>query len=160
MTTSQPNAFLSEILSGQPIPAGKLAYFRGRLSHRIHELVLDEFARLEEEGKITRAGLARRINRKPEQITRWLGMAGNLETDTVSDLLLGMGCELGVSLINLTAAAPQAAPAWPELPSEQEASHRLAGNDETYGDQRRGVGFTKTQSEQTRTVHLGKRAAL
>jgi hypothetical protein len=103
MTTSPQNTFLSEILSGQPIPIGKLAYFRGRLSNRIHELVLEEFARLESEKKITRAELARRINRKPEQITRWLAMPGNLESDTVSDLLLGMGYELGVSLMSLTA---------------------------------------------------------
>ncbi len=101
MTTSQQNTFLSEILEGQPIPTGKLAYFRARLSNRIHELVLEEFMRLEKEGKVTRAELARRINRKPEQVTRWLGAAGNWTIDTFSDLLLGMGCEPDLSIISL-----------------------------------------------------------
>lgn len=147
MTLSRRNTFLSEILSGRPIPAGNLAYFRGRLSERIHELVMDAFAQLEEEGKITRAELARRIYRKPEQITRWLGMAGNLETDTVSDLLLGMGYELGVSLINLRAATLEVPPALPELPSDQGTIFGRAGNDELYGD----LGLKKMTSEETLT---------
>jgi len=100
MTTSQ-TSFLSEILSGQPIPIGKLAYFRARLSNKIHELVLSEFMRLERENKISRAELARRIRRKPEQVTRWLGAPGNWTLETFSDLLLGMGYEPQLSLSHL-----------------------------------------------------------
>jgi hypothetical protein len=59
---------------------------------------LSEFARQEREDKITKAELARRIGRKPEQITRWLGSSGNWTLDTISDLLLGMGLELGLSI--------------------------------------------------------------
>jgi hypothetical protein len=114
----------SEMTNDTPIPIGKLAYFRGRLSERIHEAVLDVFARLEEQQKITRAALARRIGRKPEQITRWLGVSGNLESDTVSDLLLGMGYELGVSVLSIEAKA--------ELPSEQQAIQRRASNDKAF----------------------------
>ena len=101
MTTSQENTFLSDIFSGDTIPPGKLAYFRGRLANRVHELVLEEFARLESEGKMNRADLARRIAREPAQITRWLGTAGNWTFDTLSDLLLGMGCEPALSIANL-----------------------------------------------------------
>lgn len=97
MITSQ-TSFLSEILGGQPIPIGKLAYFRARLSNEIHELVLSEFVRLERENKINRAELARRIGRKPEQVTRWLGAPGNWTIETFSDLVLAMGYEPQLSL--------------------------------------------------------------
>lgn len=105
MTTSQ-TSFLSEILSGQPIPIGKLAYFRARLSNRIHELVLSEFMRLSEGGKITKAELAKRIGRKPEQVTRWLGASGNWTIETLSDLLLAMGREPKLALIDLVDQRP------------------------------------------------------
>lgn len=102
MTTSQPTSFLSEILSAGRIPVGKLAYFRARLSNRLHEIVLMVFAKLEQEGKINKAELARRIGRKPEQVTRWLGAPGNWTIETVSDLLLGMGYEPALSVTDLS----------------------------------------------------------
>ncbi|MDP1678578.1 MAG: hypothetical protein Q8L02_00360 [Candidatus Nitrotoga sp.] len=83
------------------IPLGTLAYFRGRFSNKIHELVLEKFAALEREEKMNRAELARKIRRKPEQITRWLGSPGNWTLDTLSDLLLGMGMEPEVSVRSL-----------------------------------------------------------
>ena len=101
MTTSQKNSILSSVIGDEPIPRRTLVYFRSRLSNRIHELVLEEFARLEEAGKITRAELGRRIGREPAQITRWLGSPGNWTTDTCSDLLLGMRCEPALSISRL-----------------------------------------------------------
>jgi hypothetical protein len=83
------------------IPVAMLAYFRGRFGNKIHELVLAEFAAQEREGKTSRAELARKIRRKPEQITRWLGSPGNWTLDTLSDLLLGMGLEPVVSARSL-----------------------------------------------------------
>lgn len=110
MTTSQENTFLSDVLSGDTIPQAKMSYFRGRLANRFHALVLEEFSRLESEGKISRADLARRISREPAQITRWLGTSGNWTFDTLSDLLLGMGCEPALSIANLRQSArPEAA---------------------------------------------------
>jgi hypothetical protein len=96
---------LSEIVSGAPIPPEKLGYFRGRLSNRFHELVLDLFDELERAGKITRAALARRIGKAPEQVTRWLGAPGNWTLDTVSDLFLGMGYEPALSATDLAQQA-------------------------------------------------------
>lgn len=87
--------------AGAAIPIGMLAYFRGRFSNNIHELVLAEFAAQERHGKTSRAELARKIRRKPEQITRWLGSPGNWTLDTLSDLLLGMGLEPAVSVRSL-----------------------------------------------------------
>ena len=97
MTTS-PAQFLAPILNGEPIPKETLVYFRTRLRLRLQEFILREFTRKQararkEGGQFTRADLARRIHRRPELVTRWLGGACNLTADTVSDLLLGMAAE-------------------------------------------------------------------
>jgi hypothetical protein len=92
--------------STRGIPVAMLAYFRGRLSNKVHELVLSEFAAQEREGKATRTDLARKVHKKPEQITRWLGSPGNWTLDTLSDLLLGMGLEPTISARSL--ASPEA----------------------------------------------------
>ena len=106
MSTQLPVSQQTPILSddqviGTEISIGMLAYFRGRLSNRVHELVLTEFAVQEREGNTSRAELARKIGRKPEQITRWLGSPGNWTMDTFSDLLLGMGLEPELSVRSL-----------------------------------------------------------
>jgi transcriptional regulator with XRE-family HTH domain len=50
---------------------------------------------LDEKSKgLTKATLARRLGKAPEQITRWLASPGNLRLDTVSDILLAMRHEL------------------------------------------------------------------
>lgn len=106
MTTSATQDFLSEIIGGGPIPGGKLTYFQARLSGRIHQAMLNAFGRLEREKNFTRRDLARRIGRKPEQITRWFSYPGNLTLDTVSDIFLGMGYELeAIILMNLATGA-------------------------------------------------------
>jgi hypothetical protein len=94
MTSSATQDFLSDVLSADRIPAGKLAYFQTRLAGNIHQAMLKLFGRLEHLGTFTRRELARRIGRKPEQITRWFSYPGNLTLATVSDIFLGMGYEL------------------------------------------------------------------
>jgi len=100
-TTSQPTPFLSEVLAADVIPEGMLAYFRARLTNRLHELILSAFQTAEQRNEMTRAKLAHRIDRDPTQITRWFASASNLEIATVSDLLIGMGFEPDLSLRNL-----------------------------------------------------------
>ena len=108
MSTSQRTPFLSEIESGKPIPLGKLAYFRERFRDRLYELVVSEFLKQERAGGLSKAEVARRIGRKPEQITRWLGAPGNWTLETVSDLLLAIcKSELNFSLAPLQ-SRPQA----------------------------------------------------
>jgi hypothetical protein len=110
MNTSQTSqtSFLSEISKGEPIPVGKLAYFRERFRDRLYELVVKEFLKKERSGQLTRADLARRIGRKPEQITRWLGAPGNWTLETVSDLLLAISkAELNFELYPLENRAPR-----------------------------------------------------
>lgn len=95
MTTSPTPLFISELESGEPLSEGTLAYFRERQRNRIHDLVLGEFLK----SGISKAAFARRIGRKPEQITRWLAAPGNWELDTISDFLLAIsGAELRPSL--------------------------------------------------------------
>jgi len=106
---------LSEIAEGAPIPAATLAYFQERLRNRLHQLVLREFVRQEGANGLTKAALALRLGKRPEQITRWLGAPGNWTLDTVSDLLLGMGLEPTFGMKNVIEAravssAAEAAP--------------------------------------------------
>lgn len=84
---------LSEIAAGEPIPADKLAYFQARFRNRLYSFVMTKFLEAERNGRLTRAELARRIGRRPEQITRLLGAPGNWTLDTASDLLLGIAAE-------------------------------------------------------------------
>ena len=84
----------------------QVGYYRARLRNRIYQLVL---LGLEASG-LTRAEIARRIYKRPEQITRLLGAPGNWTLDTVSDLLLAIGCELGFSMNNLADRQTKAAP--------------------------------------------------
>lgn len=105
MSTYQQDSFLSEILVGEKIPLGKLAYFRERLRNRLYDLVLTEFLEQEKTRNLTRADVARRIGRRPEQITRWFGAPGNWTIDTVSDLMLAMGAE---PALDVTTFAEQA----------------------------------------------------
>jgi hypothetical protein len=88
MNTSQ-TGFLSEILAGGKIPQAKLAYFRERLRNRIHQFILREFMARQQEG-MTQADVARVLDRRPEQINRWLGSPGNWELDSISDLMLAV----------------------------------------------------------------------
>lgn len=103
-TTSQATPFLSEVLEAEVIPEPYLAYFRARLSNRLHELVLSTFLKVEKH--LSRADLAKRVGRKPEQITRWFASPGNWTLDTVSDLLIGMGYEPELSVTELKQRAP------------------------------------------------------
>jgi hypothetical protein len=81
----------------------------------LYELVVSEFLKKERAGELSRADLARRIGRKPEQITRWLGAPGNWTIETVSDLLLAISkAELNFELSPLENRAPRnyAGPDW------------------------------------------------
>lgn len=95
MTLSATQHFLSEILSSGQIPPSKLGYFQARLTGLVHQAMLSIFGKLarEKEG-FTKRDFARRIGRKPEQITRWLAYPSNLTLETVSDVFAGAGYEL------------------------------------------------------------------
>ena len=94
MTVYQTTPVWTEILNAPQLSKKALGYFRARLKNRLHQVVLGEFLKLGANERFTKADLARRIDKKPEQITRFLGAPGNWTLDTVSDLLLAMGYEL------------------------------------------------------------------
>lgn len=93
MSTSRTPSFLFEMAKGLPIPLEKRAYFHARLTNRIYNFILRKFLQQQEAGKLTKAELARRIERKPEVISRLLGAPGNWTLETISDLLLGIAGE-------------------------------------------------------------------
>lgn len=95
MTTSPTTMLTSEIFDDGQLSVGALSYFRARLKSRIHQVVLSLFLERNKED-MNCAALSRRLQKAPEQITRWLSSPGNMRLDTVSDLLLAMGYELHV----------------------------------------------------------------
>jgi hypothetical protein len=102
MTSSATHDFLSDVISGERVPPGKLAYFQTRLAAKVHQAMLRLFGRVERHESFTRRELAQRIGRKPEQITRWFSYPGNLTLGTVSDIFVGMGYELeSITLVDL-----------------------------------------------------------
>jgi hypothetical protein len=94
MTSSQTH-FLTEIGAGHygpPIPTPKRAYFQQRLRNRVFNFLVEKFIAAQDKG-LTKAILARRIERTPDVINRWLGAPSNLTIDTISDILLGISAE-------------------------------------------------------------------
>jgi hypothetical protein len=108
MPTLQEREFFSELAAGHfgpTIPESKRVYFQTRLRNRLFDYIVGLFVREQKRG-LTKAALARRIGKSPEVINRWLGAPSNLETDSISDLLLGICAEELVpqseSLLNQT----------------------------------------------------------
>lgn len=93
MPTSQIPSMLSEIAAGDPIPVEKRAYFHARVLNSFYQFILLKFLEEERAGRLTKAELARRIERRPEIVTRLLGAPGNWTLETATDLLLGITAE-------------------------------------------------------------------
>jgi hypothetical protein len=89
----QVPSMLSELASGQPIPLEKRAYFHSRVLNSFYQFILQKFLEEERAGRLTKAELARRIERRPEVVTRLLGAPGNWGLETATDLLLGICAE-------------------------------------------------------------------
>lgn len=85
MTTSLTQAMSA--IAEPRIDAYWVGYFRENLRGEIYSQVVEAF----EQSGLTKADLARKLDRRPEQITRWLSAPSNLEADTISDLLLALG---------------------------------------------------------------------
>jgi len=93
MTTSRQMDFLSEILEWKPVPSDTLEYFRARLRNRLHSAILEAFSTRAKENGLMQKDLAARIHKSKVQINRWLGTAGNLTLDSISDLMVGLGMD-------------------------------------------------------------------
>jgi DNA-binding phage protein len=120
MTSSATQDFLHEIVSGGSIPDAKLAYFGATLCNLFHQAMLIEFEKAEKNG-LTKRELARRIGKKPEQITRWLSYPGNLTLDTIAEILVGMGIQVeNLGLANLASGARVRFPHYEETSTSPE----------------------------------------
>lgn len=86
MTTSLKRQSLSKPEKGKQIPAHTLSFVRARNKNKAHSLLLSLFV----ESGMTKKDLAVMLNKKPEQITRWLGGPGNITFDTLSDLIFAI----------------------------------------------------------------------
>jgi DNA-binding phage protein len=89
MSTSQMQ--LDQELSEPEIKKFWLGYFQEAFREDVHQQLLEGFEDLKASSSLTRMDLARKIGRRPEQLTRWLSAPNNLEMDTISDMALGMG---------------------------------------------------------------------
>src|SRR5690348_2116197 len=82
---------LTNALSSEVLPKYWRSYFREYSRGMLHDQLLEMFESWKSQG-FSRADLARKVDRRPEQITRWLAAPSNLEIDTISDMALAMGC--------------------------------------------------------------------
>jgi hypothetical protein len=111
--TTSTTSLRSEIQGENPLSLRVRIYFQERLRQRLYDIVMKEFDSYEAKGG-NKAKLARRLDKRPEQITRWLSEPGNLTFDTLSDLLLGLsGAELAM-LLEYPANNPIKSPRLPE----------------------------------------------
>lgn len=93
MTLSQKTPFLSEIAGNDPLSEHSLAYLCERVRNNYYDFVIRKFLEAEAESGLTKAELARRLNKGPDRITKVLGAPGNWTLDTVTELLVGISAE-------------------------------------------------------------------
>jgi hypothetical protein len=93
MPTSAPLSLTSAISrADEKLTPAQLGYFQAYAQDRAHDLVRSLFmSEAESDKNLTRAFIARRLGKKPEQITRWLAVPGNWTLGTFADLLASMG---------------------------------------------------------------------
>jgi len=91
----------------RPISRRDRAYYRRRQQNRIHAALAEFFAEEAAAGRITKKQLADLLEKSPAQITRWLTEPSNYESDTISDLLLGMGAEMDHRIVRFSDRAKQ-----------------------------------------------------
>jgi hypothetical protein len=90
---SQAALLLNEVQGSKPISARTREFQHRRFQNRIYRFLSRAFREQQRKG-LTKKELAKRIDSRPEQITRWLSIPSNLTLNTVCDLLLGMAMDL------------------------------------------------------------------
>lgn len=81
-----PTTTLSKPVRAERVPKGTFGYFRTRNRHRLYSMIIKEFKK----SGLTQADLARRLGKSPEIVCRLLATPGNLQVDTLSDLLFAI----------------------------------------------------------------------
>lgn len=86
MTTFQTPSLLSKPDGDDQISKRALGYVAGATRLDLHELVLEAF----KEAGISQSTLAKRLGKRPEQVSRLLGAPGNWTIDTAAELLFAI----------------------------------------------------------------------
>lgn len=81
-----------------------IGYFRERFRGEINDQLLEAF----QASGLSKADLARKLKRRPEQITRWLVAPNNLEADTLADLALALGMVPKISFERVSVSPSEA----------------------------------------------------
>lgn len=81
-----------------------IGYFRERFRGEINDQLLEAF----QASGLSKADLARKLGRRPEQITRWLAAPNNLEADTLADLALALGMVPKISFERVSVSPSEA----------------------------------------------------
>lgn len=99
MTTLAKHDFHSDLQQDGTIPVALRSYFAQRLLNRVHQELLTLIRRMEaNDSEFSKRKLAKRLDKKPEQLSRWLSYPSNMTLETVSDLFIGMCCELELTV--------------------------------------------------------------
>ena len=93
MTTYKATSTRRTTSNSDAIDLADISYGRERLKTKIHEAVLRRFMTAQNTSGLTKAIVARRLNKRPEQVTRWLSAPGNWTLRTVSDLMTAIGLD-------------------------------------------------------------------
>jgi len=92
MTTSRQTLMTSiSCLEDLKLSPSQLGYFHGLAQNEAHEVIFRLFLRMSEDEGVTRSFMAKRLDKEPAQITRWLGASGNWTLDTFTNLAIAMG---------------------------------------------------------------------
>lgn len=100
---SRKTSWIGEIRDEAPLAPRHLGYYERKLRNDFHAAILKLF---QDEAGMTRADLARKLGKRPEQITRWLSAPGNWTFDTAAALALAMGSRFEVKTVPLEDAPP------------------------------------------------------
>ena len=88
-----------------PLARREIAYYRRRQQIRIFAVLAKFFEGEAELGRITRKEIADKLSKDPSRVTRWLSSPSNLESDTISDILLTMGAEMDHRIVRFSERA-------------------------------------------------------
>lgn len=102
---SKKTSWICEIRDSIPLAPRHFGYFERKLRNDFHAAILKLFRQQADAG-MTKADLARKLDKRPEQITRWLSAPGNWTFDTAAALALAMGSRFEIRAVPLEDAPP------------------------------------------------------
>lgn len=85
--------------ASETISDRELRFYRKLRKNRVFNELMAYYASLAESQGLRKAHLAKRLGKDPSQITRWFAEPGNLNLDTLSDLLTSMDAEMSFRIV-------------------------------------------------------------